>query len=91
MIHAVVLVQSERDALPELGARLADIPNVRMTYSVTGVWDFVALVDVKEPDSLVEVVTRAIRGTPGVSRTETMVAFEVFSQHDLEDVFSIGA
>ena len=27
---------------------------------------------------------------PGVSRTQTMVAFEVFSRHDLEAMFSIG-
>jgi hypothetical protein len=26
----------------------------------------------------------------GIARTHTMVAFEVFSQHDLEALFSIG-
>ena len=26
----------------------------------------------------------------GINRTHTMVAFEVFSQHDLEALFSIG-
>ena len=27
----------------------------------------------------------------GVTRTQTMVAFEVFSRHDLEALFSIGS
>jgi len=30
------------------------------------------------------------RQVEGVTRTHTMVAFEVFSQHDLEALFSIG-
>ena len=29
--------------------------------------------------------------TQGIRRTHTMVAFEVFSQHDLEALFSIGS
>jgi uncharacterized protein with GYD domain len=31
-----------------------------------------------------------LAGLEGVVRTQTMVAFEVFSQHDLEALFSIG-
>jgi hypothetical protein len=27
---------------------------------------------------------------PGIVRTQTMVAFEVFSQHDLDAMFAIG-
>ena len=30
-------------------------------------------------------------GAVGVARTHTMVAFEAFSRHDLEKMFSIGA
>jgi DNA-binding Lrp family transcriptional regulator len=57
---------------------------------VTGEWDFVAIVRVARHDQLADVVTGIIGQLPGVQRTQTMVAFEVFSRHDLEALFSIG-
>ena len=35
-------------------------------------------------------LTHRFAGLEGINRTHTMVAFEVFSQHDLEALFSIG-
>jgi DNA-binding Lrp family transcriptional regulator len=90
MTHAVVLIEAERDALPTLGGELADIEGVAEAYSVTGQWDFVAIVRVPDHEQLAEVVTGRIGQLPGVVRTQTMVAFAAFSQHDLEALFSIG-
>ena len=90
MTHAVVLIEAERDALATLGGRLADIEGVAEAYSVTGEWDFVAIVRVPEHEQLAAVVAGQIRGLPGVARTQTMVAFAAFSRHDLEAMFSIG-
>jgi DNA-binding Lrp family transcriptional regulator len=90
LTHAVVLIESERDALPTLGGALADVPGVAEAYSVTGEWDFVAIVRVSDHDALAEVVTRGIAKLDGVARTQTMVAFAAFSRHDLEALFSIG-
>jgi DNA-binding Lrp family transcriptional regulator len=90
MTHAVVLLEAERDAMSHLGGALADVQGVREAYSVTGEWDFVAVVAVRRHEDLAEVVTNGIGVLPGVRRTQTMVAFEVFSKHDLEAVFSIG-
>jgi len=88
--HAIVLVEAERDAMSTLGGALADVEGVREAYSVTGEWDFIAIVAVKQHEDLRAVVTAGIGALPGVHRTQTMVAFEVFSQHDLEQLFSIG-
>lgn len=90
MTHAIVLIQAERGALPTLGGSLADIEGVAEAYSVTGEWDFAAIVRVREPDDLAEVIRNGIAQLPGIGRTHTMVAFEVFSEHDLEALFSIG-
>ena len=90
MTHAIVLIEAERDAMSTLGGLLADIEGVREAYSVTGEWDFVAIVHVKRHEDLAEVVTGKIAQLPGVARTQTMVAFEAFSRHDLEALFSIG-
>jgi DNA-binding Lrp family transcriptional regulator len=90
MTTAVVLIEAERDAMSALGGALADIEGVAEAYSVTGEWDFVAIVRVPRHETLADVVTGELLKLPGVARTQTMVAFEVFSQHDLEAMFSIG-
>lgn len=90
MTTAVVLIESERDALPTLGSALADLEGVAEAYSVTGEWDFVAIVRVPRHEQLAEVITGKLVQLPGVTRTQTMVAFEVFSQHDLDAMFSVG-
>ncbi|HEY5246550.1 MAG TPA: Lrp/AsnC ligand binding domain-containing protein [Acidimicrobiales bacterium] len=90
MTHAIVLIQSESSALGTLGSELADIDGVAEAYSVTGEWDFVAILRLREQDQLAQVVTGRLSQLPGVRRTQTMVAFEAYSRHDLEALFSVG-
>ena len=54
MTHAIVLIEAERGAMPTLGSRLADIEGVGQVYSVTGAWDFVAIVHVPRHEQLAE-------------------------------------
>jgi DNA-binding Lrp family transcriptional regulator len=91
MTHAIVLIEAEREAMPALGGELAGVDGVSEAWSVTGEWDYVAMVRVASPDGIAEVVTSRLARVPGIRRTHTMVAFEVFSQHDLEALFSIGS
>jgi DNA-binding Lrp family transcriptional regulator len=90
MTHAVVLIEAERDALSTLGGALAEIEGVAEAYSVTGEWDFVAIVRVPDHEQLADVVTGQITTLPGVARTQTMVAFQAYSRHDIEALFSVG-
>ena len=90
MTHAIVLLQAERSALASLGGELADIEGVAEAYSVTGEWDFVAILRLRTQDQLAQVVTARISQLSGVVKTQTMVAFEVYSRHDLEALFSVG-
>jgi DNA-binding Lrp family transcriptional regulator len=90
VIHAIVLIGAERSALETLGGELADIDGVAEAYSVTGEWDFVAILRFREHDQLAHIVTGQISQLAGVQRTQTMVAFEVYSRHDLEALFSVG-
>ncbi len=90
MTHAIVLIQAEGTALANLGGELAGIAGVAEAYSVTGEWDFVAILRLREQDQLAQVVTGKLSQLPGVRRTQTMVAFEVYSRHDLEALFSVG-
>jgi DNA-binding Lrp family transcriptional regulator len=47
-------------------------------------------VRVPRHEQLAEVVTEKIARLTGIADTYTMVAFEAYSQHDLEAMFSIG-
>ena len=66
MTNAVVLIEAERNALSSLGGELADIEGVAEAYSVTGEWDFVAIVGCPHHEQLADVVTEEIGGLPGV-------------------------
>ena len=90
MVHAIVLIQAQRTALPTLGGQLADLEGVAEAYSVTGEWDFVAIVRVREHEQLAQLVAGQLSQLEGVTRTHTMVAFEAYSRHDLEALFSVG-
>ncbi len=88
MITAVVLITAERSALPKLGEDLAALPGVSEVYSVTGEFDFIAMVRAKTHDELADIVTTRIAQTKGVAKTHTHVAFRAYSKHDLETLFA---
>ena len=88
MLTAIVLITVDRKALPTAGERLAEIEGVSEAYSVTGEFDFIAMVRAKHHDELADIVTRRIAQVEGVVRTHTHVAFKVFSRYDLERIFS---
>ncbi len=90
MLTAFLLVKSTREALTRLGPQLADVEGIAEVYTVTGEWDFVAIVRVREHDDLAKVVTHHLTRLEGIERTETMVAFQQFSAHDLEAMFGLG-
>ena len=90
MAHALVLIKAEQQSLSSLGGALAEVEGVSEAFSVTGEWDFVAIVRVPDHDQLAAVVTERMAALSGIKDTYTMVAYEVFSKHDLEAMFSIG-
>ncbi len=90
MLTAFILVQSTREGLIRLGADLAAVEGVAEVYTVTGEWDFIAIVRVREHDDLAKVVTHHLTRLDGIERTQTMVAFQQFSAHDLEAMFGLG-
>ena len=90
MLTAFILVKSSRHALTNLGPQLADVEGVAEVYTVTGEWDFVAIVRVREHEDLANVVTHHLTKLDGIEKTQTMVAFQQFSAHDLEAMFGLG-
>lgn len=90
MVSAVVLLKTDRGMINEVAERLAEMPGVSEVYSVGGRYDLVAIIRVPENDALAELVTNQMLHIDGIADSETLIAFRVFSRHDLESMFSIG-
>ena len=90
MITAIVLIHTERGQTASVGQAVADIPDVSEVYSVTGEYDLVAIVRVKQYDQVAEVVPKRIAAVPGIARTHTLMAFQHYSRHDLEGMWGLG-
>lgn len=90
MVSAIVLVECQKSMINKTAEVLADIKGISEVYSVAGRVDLVAVIRVADNDQLAEIVTNQLLTIPGITRTETLIAFRVFSRHDLEQMFSIG-
>jgi DNA-binding Lrp family transcriptional regulator len=89
-VHAVVLVQCDIDEIGEAAQAIADVDGVSEVYSVAGEFDLFAIVRVAGHDDLAKVIPGGIAKVEGVVRTESLIAFQVYSRHDLERMFSLG-
>ncbi len=90
MVSAVVLLTVKRGMINEVAETLAGMKGVSEVYSVGGRYDLVAIIRVKDNDALAELVTNHMLLVDGIADSETLIAFRVFSRHDLESMFSIG-
>lgn len=90
MITAIVLIKAEVDRIPEVAEAVAEVSGVSEVYSVTGEFDLIAMVRVRQHDQLAEVIPGRLNKIEGVLATETHIAFRAYSSHDLEAAFSLG-
>ena len=90
MVSAIVLLTVERDKINTVADAIADIEGVSEVYSVAGRYDLATIIRVKTNDDLAKVVTEHIRKVDGITSSESLIAFRVYSRHDLERMFSIG-
>ncbi len=88
MITAIVFVKADVARIPEVAEQIAALDGVSEVYSVTGQIDLIALVRVRDHDDVAAVVADRLNKVPGVTATETHIAFRTYSQHDLESAFS---
>lgn len=90
MITAIVFVKADVAQIPQIAQQIADVPGVSEVYSVTGALDLIALIRVRSIDQVASTVADQVNQIPGVLSTETHIAFQAYSTHDLEAAFSIG-
>ena len=90
MVSAVVLLTIERGMVNEVAEKLAGMEGVSEVYSVGGRFDLVAIIRVANNEALAQLVTNQMLKVGGITNSETLIAFRVFSRHDLESMFSLG-
>ena len=90
MVTAVVLVRTEGERVQEAAQKMLEFEGVTEVYSVTGPYDLVVMVRIPDFERLAEIVPESLAQVPGVARTETMVAFRVYSNYDLDRIWSQG-
>jgi DNA-binding Lrp family transcriptional regulator len=90
VLTAFVLIHAEPQRIADLATEIADLPGIAEVYSVTGDWDLVAVVRVRQHEQLAEIVTGHLAALDGIVHTTTMIAFKAYSRHDLEAMWSLG-
>lgn len=90
MVNAVVLIEAEADKITDLAKQLVEIEGVHEVFSVAGRYDLVAIIRVAENQDVADVVSSRIRHLDGIAKTETLIAFRVYSKADIEGIFSTG-
>ena len=90
MVTALVMLNVERKYIQNVSQSLVDMKQVTEVYSVAGRYDLVAIVRVKNNAEIADTITGKFSTLEGITATETLIAFNTFSRHDLEHMFSIG-
>ena len=90
MVTSIILMNIERTRINEVAGQLVEFEEISEVYSVSGKYDLVAIVRVRKNEDLSILVTEKLRNIEYILATETMLAFQAYSKHDLESMFSLG-
>jgi DNA-binding Lrp family transcriptional regulator len=90
MVSAIVLLNVARNKINAVAEKLAEMDGISEVFSVAGEYDLTAIIRVKDNEGLADLVTNRMLKIEGITKSETLIAFKVYSKHDLEAMFSIG-
>lgn len=90
MVTAIVLINTDHGHINTVAEKLVELDGVSEVYSVGGRYDLVVVIRVRTNEELADLVTRQMLQLPHIAKTETLIAFKAYSQHDLERMFSLG-
>lgn len=90
MVTAIILMKVQRDRINGVAEELVEMEEISEVYSVSGTYDLVAVIRVRNNDGLARLVTQKMIDIEGILDTQSMLAFKAYSRHDLADMFTIG-
>ncbi|SEM10955.1 AsnC family protein [Syntrophus gentianae] len=84
MTTAIVMINCEVGKVNAIAEALVNLDGVAEVYSISGDYDLLVIIRVKEYDQLAKVVADDIARISGITRTNTFMAFRCFSKHNME-------
>ena len=90
MVTALVLLKVKRGRINNVGEKLAAMEGITDVFSVGGRYDLVAIIKVKDNESMAELVTEKMLHLKGIIDSETLIAFRAYARDEMESMFSIG-
>ncbi len=90
MVNAIILINVAQGQVPEVIEGLVRVHGVAEAYSVAGSYDVVAIVRVRLHEELADLVAMHLQRIPGITATNTLIAFRAYSQRDLAAMWDIG-
>lgn len=90
MVTAIILINVEQGHVAEVAEKLIQLPGIAETYSVAGSYDLVAIARVHQHEALADLVALHLQKIPGITSTNTLIAFRAYSQRDLAAMWDIG-
>ena len=85
MITALVLMKVEKGKIQNVASTLGTFEEVKEVLSVTGEYDLVAKVQVKEYENMSDIVTDKFQKIDEIISTKTMMAFKTYKFMDLAE------
>jgi DNA-binding Lrp family transcriptional regulator len=90
MVTTIVLLNVQPQHIDRIAQEVLDVEGVTEVYSVAGRFDLVVMVRTRGTEELAQVVPSRILKVEGITHSETLTAFRVYSRHDLDRMFSVG-
>ncbi len=88
MITAIVIMNCELGKVHNVAETLTQLDGVAEVYSISGEFDILAICKVSEFQNLATLVTEEMASIDGVTKTNTHMAFQAYSKHDMERVWA---
>jgi DNA-binding Lrp family transcriptional regulator len=73
VVKAFVLVQAQLGRSRSVARTIERVKGVKMVFAVTGVYDVIAYLEMKDMTTLSELVIKKIQSVKGVERTHTAI------------------
>lgn len=89
-VTAVVMIKARTAQIGELAQALVEIEGVDEVFSVAGRYDLVAIVRAPRNEDLAEIVSQRMHQVPGIVDSETLIAFRVYRNAEIDAAFSLG-
>ena len=88
MITAIAMINCQVGQVHSVAETLVNLEGVAEVYSVSGAYDIMAIIRVKEYESLSKVVSQDMSAIDGITGTNTHMAFRCYSKHDMERMWA---